>query len=162
VGSVTGVINWDDDTEEWQKDLTSWNSSLFNPTEDALLQADRTGAQTLAINEGTTYDGKLIKSRVEKLGLDFGAVRRIKMVTALILRINGQEGTVLTVRCGSSANDAGNVAWCPPITFTIGDPQKIDVFAQGRFIAISVESEADQQPWVLYGCDFLYDLQGYF
>ena len=162
IGGVSGVINWDDDSEAWDADLSSWNSSLFNPTEDALLQADRVGVFNLAINEGTTFNGTLIKSRVEKLGLDFGTVRRTKLVTALIPRITGQAGTVLKIRCGASGNDANNVAWCPRITFTIGDAQKIDVFVQGRFIAFSVESEADQQPWILHGMEFLYDLQGYF
>ena len=161
VGNVTAIINWDDDPEQWNDDLTSWNSAAFNPTEDALLQADRSGSILFAVNEGTTYDGETIHSRVERIGLDFGDVERIKLVKAIAPRITGQVGTVLTIRVGSSANDANVVNWSPPQTFTIGDNQKVDTFAQGRFLAFSVESDADQAPWVLMGMEFQFDWQGY-
>ena len=162
VGNVSAIINWDDDPDRWQDDLTGWNQALFNPTEDALVHADHDGTQLFAVNEGTTYDGKLIHSRVERTGLDFGDVKRMKLVKAIIPRVTGLPGTVLTIRVGVSKNDQNIVDWEPPIEFIIGTSQKVDVFVTGRFIAFSVESTLDQFPWNLLGVDFLFDWQGYF
>jgi hypothetical protein len=161
IGNVSGVLNWDDDTEAWNEDLTGWNAALFNPTEDSLLHADRNNTLLLAVNEGSTYNGKVIASRVERIGLDFGDIERQKLVKAVAPRLSGIPGTVLTIRIGASPNDANVVQWSDPIEFTIGGSQKVDVFAQGRFIAFSVESAADQAPWVLYGMEFQFDWQGY-
>lgn len=162
VGSVTGVINWDDDSEAWDLDITAWTTNLFNPTEDALLQADRTGTLLIAINEGSTYDGTPIRSRVERTGLDLGAIDKIKLVKSVVPRITGTPGTKIQVRVGAARDDSNIVLWQPPSEYTIGDQQKIDVFTTGRFIAISFESELDQSPWVVQGVLFEFDLQGRF
>jgi hypothetical protein len=162
VGGLSGVLNWDDDDGEWDLDVTGWNSALFNPTEDALVQANRTQTRLVAVNEGTTYGGEAIHSRVEKTGLDFGDFKRIKLVKTFAPRIIGNPGTELTIRLGSSNNDANIVQWSAPVPYVIGDSQKIDTFAQGRFIAFSIESKRDQATWLLQGVEFEYDLQGYF
>jgi len=162
VGNVSGVVNWDDDDQAWDDDGTGWNQSLFNPTEDALLQADRIGNQTLAINEGNDIDGVAITHRVERSGLDLGDPETVKLVRAVVPRVIGLTGTVLTIRIGAAPNDDDVITWSPPVTFTIGGSQKIDLFAQGRFLAFSVESTLDQAPWTITGMDFDYDTQGRF
>ncbi len=165
VGNVTGVISWDLDPGEWDLDITRWKQNLFNPTEDALLQADRTGTVLIAIGEGSTYTGTPIRSRVERSGLDFGAVEQIKFVKSVVPRITGTPGTKIQVRLGAAANDANIVLWQPPIEYIIGEGesgQKVDVFVTGRFIAISFESELDQAPWIVQGVLFEFDFQGRF
>ena len=162
VGNVTGVINWDDDNESWDSDVTSFNSSLFNPTEDALLQADRSGLRTFAVNEGVDFDGRAVFGRLERTGLDFGDFESVKFVKSVIPRIVGNPGTQLTIRVGAAANDADNVQWGEQLPYTIGESQKIDTYAQGRFLAYSIESNDKTAPWVLHGFEFEYDTQGRF
>lgn len=163
VGSVTAIINWDDDPAAWDTDLKSWNNANFNPTEDALLQADRDGLVFYAVNEGNTYGGKVIATRLERLGLDFGDVEALKLVRAIIPRLAAADGTELIIRVGSSRDDANQVTWSAPVTYIHGESgQAVYTFAQGRFIAFSIESTKEQQPFILYGVEFDIDYQGRF
>lgn len=161
VGNVEGVINWDDDNQDWDHDLSGWNAALFNPTEDSLLQADRNNSILYAVNEGGDYGGEIIHSRVERIGLDFGDIERVKLVKAVAPRVTGISGTKLTVRIGSSPNDGNIVTWSEPATLTIGETQMVHLITSGRFIAFSIESEADQASWSITGIEFLFDWQGY-
>lgn len=169
VGAVTGTIAWETDNESWESDTTIWNQSLFNPTDDALLQADRdeTGApplsQLYAIGEGTTFNGTPIRSKVERIGLDFGDVLRNKYVTLAILRVTGNAGIKFKFRIGASRDDSGVVAWNPEQEFVLGqDSQGIQVQITGRLIAFSVESVIDQPQWTLEGIEFVYNWSGRF
>jgi len=160
IGGLTAIINWDDDPEVWDEDTTTWDQSIFNPTQDALLQADRTALLTYAINEGIDWNGVPIHSRLERTGLDFGDVHRLKLVKGIIPRIVGEAGLELTIRVGSAPNDSGEYTWTPPHTFIIGQPQIVSVFVTGRFIAYSIESERSQKSWGIAGVEFQFDWQG--
>ncbi len=161
VGNVTGVQDWDSDGGAWDTDTTTWNAALFNPTEDSLLQADRVNTKLYAVNEGQTYAGQTIESRVERIALDFGNNQRIKLVKALILRVSADAGTVFTVRVGSSNAETDPVAWSAPVTFTVGQSEpRIPIFAQGRYIAYMVESSNSLLPFAIHGIDFEFDWQG--
>ncbi len=163
VGNVTGIIDWDGDAQAWDADATNWNSALFNPTEDSLLQADRINTKLYAINEGQTFAGQVIQSRLERVALDFGDAELVKLVKSIILRLSAPAGTVFTIRLGSSDAPSDPVNWSSPVTFTSGvDDPRIDVFAQGRYIAYSIENEQDVLPWYVWGIDFEYDWQGRF
>ena len=161
IGSVTGTIGWDDDSEVWDNDGTTWDQSLFNPTDDALLQADRLGLKLYAMNEGQDWSGVPIPAQLVRSGLDFGDAHRLKIVKGIIPRIIGQAGTIVRVRVGFAPNDSDQVTWQGPFDFTIGTPQIISVFVVGRFIAFEVAS-ADESapPWLLLGADFMFDWQG--
>lgn len=160
VGNVTDTIDWDSDNDAWNTDVTSWNSSLFNATEDALLQADRVNTLTYAINESNQYDGVNIKANVTRMGLTFGDDEHIKLIKALWPRVSGNTGTVIDIRIGSSNSDSDPVKWSPTVQYTIGSREKVDTFAQGRFIHISLSSNADQSPWLVHGIEFDYNIQG--
>ena len=162
VGNVTGVIAWDDDPGSWDTDVTSWNSSLFNPTEDALLQADRVNTLFYAINETNQYNGVNVNANVTREGLNFGEDEHWKLVRSVWPRVTGNVGTVIDIRIGSSNQDGDPVKWSPIVQFTIGMNEKIDTFAQGRFIHISFSSNADQSPWTIHGVQFDYVLQGHY
>jgi hypothetical protein len=160
VGTVTGVLNWDDDPEVWDNDVTTWDKSAFNPTEDALLQADL-NLKTYAINEGVDWNGTPIIGRLERAGLDFGNPHRVKLVKGFIPRIIGTEGTRVKIRVGASKNDGNIVEWSDEYLFTIGSPQIVSVFVTGRFIAFSVESDVvSAPPWTMLGAEFMFDWEG--
>lgn len=162
VGNVAGHISWDDDSQPWDEDLTSWNQALFNPTEDALLQADRINTLLLAVNEGTTLDGQIIQTRVERTGLDFGDVEYTKYIRSVIPRIIGLTGTVLSVRIGSAKNDSDPVQWSEPGEYIVGESQQVNLTTTGRFIAVRIEGSLDQPPWIVNEILFDFDFQGRF
>lgn len=163
VGNVTGVISWSADPDNWSQDTTIWNQAIFNPTEDALLQADRIATETYAVNEGTSFNGTPINSKVEKSGMSFGDEFAVKLIRKVVPRIIGNVGTKVTIRVGAAGNDADIIAWTPPQDFIIGtQSQALDVLVNGRFIAFSVESETDQPSWQLIGMDFAFDWKGRF
>ncbi len=162
IGNVTASVTWDTDVENWSQDTSTWNQALFNPTEDALLQADRIGVELYAINEGSSFNGTPINSVVEKSGMSFGDEFRVKLIRRVVPRIIGNIGTELTVRVGAANNDSNVIAWSPAVPFTLGDSQAIDVLVNGRFIAFKVESTIDQPPWQMIGMDFAFDWKGRF
>lgn len=162
IGNVTGTISWDIDTETWSQDTTIWNQALFNPTEDALLQADRLGTLLYAVNEGSSFNGTPINSKVEKSGMSFGDEFRVKLIRKVVPRVIGNVGTELTVRVGAANDDSNVIAWAPTVPFVIGERQSLDVLVNGRFIAFQVESTVDQPPWQLVGMDFAFDWKGRF
>lgn len=161
IGQVTGTLNWDDDPEVWDADTTTWDQSLFNPTEDALLQADRGGSLLYAMNESNDWNGVPINASLVRTGLDFGDPFKIKLVKGIIPRIRGQEGTLVRVRVGSSKNDTDQVTWTTAQDFIIGSAQIISVFVTGRFIAFEISSgDVSAPPWLLLGAEFQFDWQG--
>lgn len=162
VGNVSGVIDWDSDNLPWDSDPAGWNQSLFNPTEDSLLQADRVNSDLYAVNQGVSYAGADIYSRAERIGLDFGDNSRVKLVKAMYIRLRAEPGTEFTIRVGSHDNDSDPVNWSPPVTWITPAEPRIPVFAQGRYIAYSIESSNSVLPWVISGIEFEYDWQGYF
>ncbi len=161
VGNVTGIIDWDSQVTTWDSNSINWNSSLFNPTEDSLLQADRLNTKLYAVNEGNTFVGQNITSRIERVALDFGDAERIKLVKSVVLRLNAAAGTTFTVRIGASDSPRDPVQYSPPVNWVAGqDEPRISTFAQGRYISYLIENEQDALPWYLFGLDFDYDIQG--
>lgn len=160
VGGITGVLDWDSDTQSWDDDSTVWNAALFNPTEDSLLQADRNATKFYALDTANDFNGAVINSKVEKTGLDFGYPDRQKLVSALTPRITGENGTVLSVEVGFANDDGGSVSWKSPVTYTIGSSYRLPVLATGRFIAIKIYSAASQPQWTITGVDFEYEVKG--
>ncbi len=158
--NVTGVTDWAGDMQAWNLDYTQWNASLFNPTQDNLVQSDRINTKLYAVNEGTTDDGDIITHRAIREGLTFGDETKVKVVRAVWPRITGTPGTIIEIRIGASDFDSDAYAWSDSINYIVGANEKIDVFARGRFIAISLVSNIDQAPYIIHGVEFSVQIKG--
>ena len=161
VGGITGVIDWDSDSQSWDDDQTVWSAALFNPTEDSLLQADRNNTKFYAIDTANDYAGAVIQSRVEKTGLDFDYPANLKQVHAITPRITGEAGVILSIEVGYANDDGGAVTWSAPKTYTVGSSFRIPVQqVTGRFIAFKIYSAASQTQWTITGVDIEYEIKG--
>lgn len=160
VGAITGFLDYDNQPGTYDNSSRTYDQGLYNPTQDALLQADRVNNALYAVNEGNTYNGQPIIARVAREGLTFGDVSRTKLIRAVWPRVVGTAGTVLKIRVGSSRQDNDPYRWTPVKTLIIGEREKVDVYTRGRFIAVSIESDDNAPPWTVFGVDFDWSFVG--
>ena len=161
VGDVTGVVDWNSDSESWQSDVSRWGTGLFNPTLDALLQAGRVEVELYAWDQGTLRDGAIQTHSVERRELDFGIPDKKKLIKRMRPRIVGQAGTVLNVRVGSSDTTGDPVSWSAAQQFVIGQANEwLSFFAKGKLLSFSIEAALNQESWEVVGVEFEYSQQG--
>lgn len=152
--------DWNTDTDTWDSDTTIWNTTVFSPTDDTLVQCDRVNTKFYEVGKGNTYAGSNIATRIEKRALDLDFPDNIKLVRQLTPRIVGDVGVVVQIQIGYANDDSDVVTWKPAIAYTIGQTQRLNVLAQGKYIAVKAYSEADQSAWQCLGFDFVFEVKG--
>lgn len=162
IGTEAESTIWDDDNEPWNQDLTVWNEQAYNPTSDGLLAA-REGANDLVAAGLTTTgpDGEPISWQIEKASIDFGDSERVKTVGRVWPRVTGVAGDIVYVRVGAQMWRDDPIKWSNPYPFIIGFDDKVDVFATGRFVSVSMGSTNAGRVRV-HGFDIEYEGKGKF
>ena len=169
---VTGIVidttidkSWDSDAEAWNIDLTRWDEQLFNASQQSLVLASTdettpTDSKLLEVDIGPDFDGVPITGLLQKLEMHFDEPDRLKLVKRCHPKINANPGTEITFRIGGSDIIGGPITWSPPTVWTQGVTERLDLFAQGRYISFEASSTG-LQPWQLVGFDLEMELRGY-
>lgn len=137
----TGSISWDSDPDSWDSDSTVWNEANFNPVLDNLVLADPDTGFTAADQGQDFADGALITGRFERDSLDFGTPLEVKTIRSVWLQITGVTGDIIECRVGGQMDIDDPISWSAVVQFEIGVDRKIDVFATGRFLSFTFQSQ---------------------
>lgn len=145
VGTTT-PDTWANETVGWNERTGAWDEANFNPTVDNMIMAQQADGFFVADSGITNADGSDLVNRFERDSLDFGNPLVVKTVRSVWLRITGTQGDIVKVRVGGQIDVDDPIAWSAVQDFVIGVDQKVDVFAHGRLLSFSFESERGA-PW---------------
>ncbi len=167
-GIVTDTIpdaSWDADTQAWDLDLTAWDEQDGTNSQLSIVLASTdetvpTDSRLLEADAGSDFDGKPVNGLLQKLDMHFDEPDRVKIVKRIYPKVNANTGTEIVFRLGSSSQPGGAIAWSAPVTFTKGGQERIDTFAQGKYIAFEASSDG-LLPWQLIGFDLEVEIRGY-
>ena len=157
VAPTTGVQTWDAFPGSWNDASPIWDTSTYRVTSESILAAQ--GLTLQNIDADVTDNGTPISAYIRKLGLGLGDPQTRKLIKRIWPRVSAPVGTVITVRAGAHDEPNGEVTWSSPVSFTVGAQEKVDTFAQGRYLAIDISSES-VQPWTLTGFDVEFSTVG--
>jgi hypothetical protein len=159
----SGVPTWAGSTETWEAAIGIWDSANFEAAIETLLMANGIGGspKLFSIDAATTDDGETIYAEMSKLALDMGLPQYLKVLKRVWPRVSASPGTELSIRCGSHNAPDDPVTWSDPVPFIVGQDQKIDSFANGRYLAVSISS-LSIPVWQMTGFDVEYSLGGAF
>jgi hypothetical protein len=153
--NVGGPDNWENDPEAWDQSLQAWDWQRFTG-EDSFIVAVRpdfgaTGAFEANERSESPADGPLeVIARKEKMSLE--GDDRVKQVTRLYPKMQGPDGCEVFWRVGISMDPGQPPRWLPERKFTIGQDEKIDVRASGRFVSVQLRSKT-ARAWSCAGFD---------
>ena len=154
-----GILNdpgpaetWATKTTQWQTDLTIWDESRYSATNDVIAMAEpgQSTGDVHILDADTTNNGTPLIAQVERVGLPFGDPHNVKTVTEIRPEVVGEPGDVIEVQVGGQTYFGEPVTWSSPVPFAIGTfPNKVDVFATGRWLAIRFRSVGGR-PWRIH------------
>ena len=165
VNDTTVITSWDSDSEAWDDDLTSWNQQEGGESQLSLVLASTdetvaTDSNILEADIGSNFNGVPINGLLQKVDMTFDEPERIKIIKRVHPKIQGNTGTTLSIRIGSTSTPGGAIIWSAPVTFTVGTDEFVDMFAQGKFLAFEI-SGAGNTPWFLNSFAFEMEIRGY-
>ncbi len=154
VGNIGKLAtSWDSDDEAWDLDTTSWNQGasgyqppllLFACGEHGML-SQSTGPQHIV-----DHAWQDIRCYAARSGIDFTAYAGRATVSGMYPRIEGNAGTVLNFQFGMQVHDNSPLEVLPIQQFTIGTDEKMDLFIDGKLIALNLFTVGGAQ-WALSG-----------
>jgi len=159
-----GLINpggsdvWDNDTQVWDLDTSVWNVRNYNPTLQKLLISEHLQSDFYVADDTDQFNGTNMTSYIERTGLVFDDIERIKRVNAIYPNITGSGSINIYVGQQMRRNDA--VSWEGPYSFTINSDRKIDCSVTGRYIGVKFETTGNSS-WKLADYDMDISPMGY-
>ena len=133
------ATSFDSDSEAFDSDIASFNSSGFTPSLVSVVMASG-DAKLYQLDSSTTFNGTLPTAYLERKGLHFDAPEAIKLIRSIRPRIYGQVGSTVNVYVGYSNEPYESPTYGPAIPFVIGTTVSCDTFATGRYMAIKFGS----------------------
>jgi hypothetical protein len=150
--------NWDQDSDPWASDMTTWNGPDFTPDTTRVVMAS-TAQKLYMLDASASFAGVMPVAYMERRGMHFGAPDKMKIVSGVRLRITGNVGDTVLVQIGSADNAYDDPTYSDPITCTIGTTIQCDEMISGRFIALKISSGSAYQ-WRLDGMQVALDTMG--
>ncbi len=150
--TVASGGDWESDAQAWDLDFTVWNEAAFSSLKDGLIGCSSERSAMFVYDDSPTENGAIVTSYLERTGLDLGSPERVKLVKAVWPRITGEKGEIINIRVGSQLHASHPIVWSAAVPFTLGVDDKVDTFAQGRYLAISFSSTTDNI-WRLWAFD---------
>lgn len=126
---------WNADSAPWDSDLTLWDGPDFVPSTTRTILASQ-NVKLYMMDSSASFDGVMPESYLERRGLSFDQPERRKLVLGIRPRIMGSNGTTVLVYVGSSDDPYADPEYADPVEFIIGESVSVDVFVEGRYIAI--------------------------
>lgn len=130
--------NWNQDDAPWDSDLTAWNGPDFTP-DTARVMMGSADTKLFMLDSSASFDGKLPRSVLERIGMDFDMPERIKLVTGIRPRISGNIGGTVIIKVGSSETPEGPYTY-ESMEYVIGTTLESKCYRAGRYIAIRFET----------------------
>ena len=130
---------WSADADTWGEDISSWNEDELEPNSERLLLC--TPSKIAAFDVGIKDLGLPIPSKLERIGLGLDDPMAMKLCRGVWPRIDAPTGTVVNISIGAAMTPDSLPIWSTTVPFTVGDDAKADSFAQGRYLALRIESE---------------------
>lgn len=149
VADVGAGNSWNVDPNPWSSDVTFWDQQSYSPTQDSLLMVDSVNDHLFAVDTIDTGDGAPIYSYVERLGAPLGSFISHKVVTALVPRIEGEPGDVLSITMGGQSWFGQPIDWGTPQEFIIGTDIAVNDIVEGRLLSVRIEGTTSSV-WRLY------------
>jgi hypothetical protein len=125
---------WDQDTQNWDDDNTSWAKGDLIPLTASVIMAGDT-TKLWQLDGSGEPEGTAI---LERTGLSFDVPDKIKLIRSIRPRITGTTGTVI-IKVGSMDTPYDTPVYTT-MTHTIGSTISNDCLVAGRYIAIRFES----------------------
>jgi len=135
----------------WADTTLTWGGKSATQNDQHLVLAHMAPALSL-VGSGIQDVGVSTTAWAERMGIALDDPQTVKMVSTLWPRLEGDAGTVVGIQVGASMKPDVAPTWKPVVNYTIGTSDKIDCFAQGKFLAIRILSITDA-PWRLRGID---------
>ena len=159
------AVSWDSDSEAWDDDLTTWNQQTGGESQLSLMMGSTdetvpTDSEFLEADIGTNFNGTAINGLLQKVDMTFGEPDRVKIIKRVYPKVQGNTGTTLEVRVGSTDEPGGPILWSAPVQFTVGTDKFVDTFAQGKYLAFEI-SGAGTTPWTLAAFNLEMEVRGY-
>lgn len=151
---------WSAESSAWSTDSTVWNQNDLASPAARLLMASTAPAIYLA-DAGYDFAGTTNTSLLERTGLAFDDPERVKLIKAVIPRIDAPAGTQVSITVGGAMTADAAPSWGSPVTYTVGTSYKADCFAQGRFLSVRF-SDSGGQRWRIKSYSVDVQPTGYF
>lgn len=144
--SASADLNtWAADTGAWQDDITKWSETEYAPNE-AVLLLTRSAPMIVATETSGTDFGNRIQASLERRGMSFGDEYGVKLMRSVLPRMASVSGAAVNIEGGAAQTASASANWQPAQPFVIGMDEKVDFFANGRFLALRFTSNS-VQPW---------------
>jgi hypothetical protein len=136
-GPVDNGLNdsWSSDSAPWDSDLTLWNGPDYVPSTTRLLAASA-DTKLFLMDASASFDGALPSAYIERRGLSFDNIEKLKLVKGIRAQITGNTGDTVLIYVGSSDDPYEDPTYGDAMTFTIGSTTQVDCFVTGRYIAV--------------------------
>ena len=158
--------SWDADPDAWNTDVTSWDQQSGGAAQASLvlastIPADPTKGTLLEVDIGTDFNGVPINGLLQKIEMDFDQPDRLKLVKRVWPKVQAATGATIAIRVGSSEFPGDAIQWSAPVDFIKGSQERIDVFAQGKYLSFEASGNG-AEAWQLNGFDMELEVRGYF
>lgn len=157
VAPNTGVPTYDTTPYTYDAAPGIYDSPNYTVATETLLMAS--ASKFFNIDAAVTADGVPVQGSVSKSGLDMGLPQFFKLLKRVWPRIDASPGTVVRVRVGAHNAPDDPVAWGSPVDYIVGTTDKIDAFANGRYLAVNFQSDG-LPVWRITGFDIEYSYGG--
>ena len=149
-GAVSEQIStaYDDQTATYDASTEVYDRTVFNPSTRRFLIAN---TNLFKSNETNTFDGTAFTSNIIRTGISFGDPNTRKKVKKVWLQMEGT-GPV-NVSIGVHDRPDETPTYDTAVSFDPTTDRKVDVVADGFYIAFKIESTTDTD-WTLSGLQF--------
>jgi len=150
---------WEAETTTWETVDKAWAVAATIPDEQRLIFASPTNSKIYLAESTQLNDGSYISASMERRGLSLGQPEIRKLIKSVRPRFSSDSVATVQISVGSSDDVYGTYTWTVPQDFVIGTDYKVDLFANGRYFAYRVTSDA-ALGWRFEGLDFDIDPAG--
>jgi hypothetical protein len=138
-----------------------YDASTYVVASASLIMCDDAQELFFNVDASVQNDGVNVNAWIQKVGLDMDSPQQRKLLKRIWVRLQGVSGTVVMIRGGAHEAPTDAVQWSQPVPFTIGVDAKVDVFANGRYLAYEIASTSDQ-PYRITAVDLEFTATGGF
>ena len=164
VSLTTTYTIWDGDTETWDADTTKWDSlpgqaragrvMLASPYTSKIILTYPSSDLVVEQPFESFLERVALPYLPDKVGQPVLALENRKYVTAVWPVIQASYGTKFKIEVGAHENLGDPVVWSAPKDFTVGQDVKVDLYAEGRFLAVRFTDYMEGHwHFITYGLD---------
>ena len=157
---TSAATAWSGATTTWDTQAGAWDDYDYSPAESRLVLCHSTPYISLA-DIGSSDFGTVITSTLERSGMHLDSPEKVKLCRAVYPIIDGTTGDTVQIEVGASMTANFAPTWSAPATFTIGNDQKVDCFATGRYLAVRL-THVNYPTWRIRSLGIDVQDQGYF